>query len=108
MAENSNDFDGLLEPVESVADEQFYERADAFIALANELSDNTDNEEFATSASKVSASLMYANARFNIWLTACGYSKAEDLKAFNTNGYYFDAESSLAGELVFKRDEQAA
>ncbi len=35
-------------------------------------------------------------------------SKAEDLKAFNTNGYYFDAESSLAGELVFKRDEQAA
>lgn len=33
--------------------------------------------------------------------------KAEDLKAFNTDGYYYDAESSLAGELVFKRDEQA-
>lgn len=32
----------------------------------------------------------------------------EDLKAFNIDGYYFDAESSLAGELVFKRDEQAA
>lgn len=30
----------------------------------------------------------------------------EDLKAFNSQGYYFDAESSLKGELVFKRDEQ--
>ena len=34
--------------------------------------------------------------------------RAEDLKSFNTDGYYFDAESSLKGELVFKRDEQAA
>ena len=34
--------------------------------------------------------------------------RAEDLKAFNSEGYYFDAESSLKGELVFKRDEQAA
>lgn len=33
--------------------------------------------------------------------------RAEDLKAFNTDGYYFDADSSLKGELVFKRDEQA-
>lgn len=34
--------------------------------------------------------------------------KLEDLKSFNTDGYYFDAESSLKGELVFKRDEQVA
>lgn len=34
--------------------------------------------------------------------------RAEDLKGFNTDGYYFDADSSLKGELVFKRDEQAA
>lgn len=34
--------------------------------------------------------------------------RAEDLKAFNSDGYYFDADSSLKGELVFKRDEQAA
>lgn len=34
--------------------------------------------------------------------------RAEDLKAFNSEGYYFDADSSLKGELVFKRDEQAA
>ncbi len=32
--------------------------------------------------------------------------RIEGLKAFNTNGYYFDADSSLKGELVFKRDEQ--
>ena len=34
--------------------------------------------------------------------------RAEDLKAFNSEGYYFDADSSLKGELVFKREEQAA
>ena len=33
--------------------------------------------------------------------------RAEDLKSFNVDGYYFDAESSLKGELVFKRNEQA-
>ncbi|MGY5393694.1 peroxide stress protein YaaA [Acinetobacter sp. NigerLNRRAM0016] len=33
---------------------------------------------------------------------------AEDLKSFNTDGYYFDAASSMKGELVFKCDEQAA
>ncbi|MGA9698275.1 peroxide stress protein YaaA [Acinetobacter sp.] len=35
-------------------------------------------------------------------------NQAEDLKSFNSEGYYFDAESSLNGELVFKRDEQPA
>ncbi|ATO20077.1 hypothetical protein BS636_10620 [Acinetobacter sp. LoGeW2-3] len=34
--------------------------------------------------------------------------RVEGLKGFNTEGYYFDAESSLKGELVFKRDEQLA
>ena len=34
--------------------------------------------------------------------------KVEDLQAFQSDGYYFDADSSLKGELVFKRDEQAA
>ena len=34
--------------------------------------------------------------------------QAEDLKSFNTGGYYFDADSSSQSELVFKRDEQAA
>ena len=30
----------------------------------------------------------------------------EELKAFNSEGYYFDSENSSAQELVFKRDEQ--
>ncbi|PVZ90231.1 peroxide stress protein YaaA [Serratia sp. S1B] len=34
--------------------------------------------------------------------------QVEDLKAFNSEGYYFDAENSNAKELVFKREEQAA
>ena len=34
--------------------------------------------------------------------------RAEDLKQFNSEGYYFDADSSLKGELVFKRDEHRA
>lgn len=34
--------------------------------------------------------------------------RAQDLKSFNTDGYYFDQDSSLKGELVFKRDEQVA
>lgn len=33
-------------------------------------------------------------------------SQVEQLKAFNSDGYYFDAESSSEKELVFKRDEQ--
>lgn len=32
----------------------------------------------------------------------------EQLKAFNVEGYYFDAVSSQGNELVFKRDEQVA
>ncbi|TCB80658.1 peroxide stress protein YaaA [Acinetobacter sp. ANC 4173] len=35
-------------------------------------------------------------------------NRVEDLKSFNTDGYYFDAASSIQGELVFKRDEQVA
>jgi cytoplasmic iron level regulating protein YaaA (DUF328/UPF0246 family) len=33
-------------------------------------------------------------------------SQVEQLKAFDSEGYYFDAESSSDKELVFKRDEQ--
>lgn len=34
--------------------------------------------------------------------------QVEDLKAFNSEGYYFDGENSNAKELVFKREEQTA
>ncbi|MEB3754093.1 peroxide stress protein YaaA [Acinetobacter sp. MD2(2019)] len=33
--------------------------------------------------------------------------RVEDLKSFQSEGYYFDAENSSQQELVFKRDEQA-
>lgn len=34
--------------------------------------------------------------------------QVDGIKLFNIDGYYFDAESSLKGELVFKRDEKVA
>ena len=33
-------------------------------------------------------------------------SGPEQLKAFNSEGYFFDADASEKGELVFKRHEQ--
>jgi hypothetical protein len=54
-------------------DEQFYERADAHIYLANE-----HVEEIGRG--RVSASFMYAVARFNAWITACGVNSAAELR----------------------------
>ena len=55
-------------------DDDFYNRADAIIHLANEqLGD--------VSRGKVSASCMYATARFNAWVSACGHGSAEDMAA---------------------------
>ncbi|WP_213605432.1 DUF3144 domain-containing protein [Pseudoxanthomonas japonensis] len=55
-------------------DDNFYNRADAVIHLANEqLGD--------MSRGKVSASCMYATARFNAWVSACGHGSAEDMAA---------------------------
>jgi hypothetical protein len=55
-------------------DEDFYNRADAVIRLANDqLSD--------MSRGNVSASCMYATARFNAWVSACGHGSAEDMAA---------------------------
>jgi hypothetical protein len=55
-------------------DSQFYDRADAYIALANEQANIIEQE-------KVSASMMYATARFNSFVSACRSSSAEDLAA---------------------------
>ncbi|WP_405231945.1 DUF3144 domain-containing protein [Lentisalinibacter salinarum] len=55
-------------------DQQFYERADAVITLANEQMTTTDR-------GKVSASLMFATARFNSFVSACQASSSEDLAA---------------------------
>ncbi len=55
-------------------DENFYQRADGFINLANEA---ISKEE--ANAGQVANSLMFAASRFNAWVTAAGYQKGEDL-----------------------------
>lgn len=55
-------------------DDNFYNRADAHILLSNEqLAD--------ISAGKVSASMMYATARFNAWISASGFTSGSDMAA---------------------------
>lgn len=55
-------------------DKAFFERADAYIDLAN-------TQIPASGRTKVSASFMYGMARFSAWLTACGVGSAEELRA---------------------------
>jgi hypothetical protein len=61
-----------IEAVSVPIDPHFYDRADAVIHLANEQNKEIDR-------GKVSASLMYAAARFNSWVSACGFDSAEDM-----------------------------
>jgi hypothetical protein len=56
------------------ADDQFYERADAHIHIAND-------QTKTVGRGKVSASLMYATARFNSWISACKAESGDDLLA---------------------------
>ena len=53
-------------------DHDFYKRADAHIHVANEQIDEADR-------GKVSASMMYATARFNSWISACKAESGENL-----------------------------
>lgn len=50
----------------------FYERADEFILLANQLRTSEVH------AGKVNASMLYATARFSAWAAATGFVKASD------------------------------
>ena len=52
-------------------DEEFYQRADAHIQLSN------SQIEERYGRGKVSASMMYAAARFNAWVSACGFIDPE-------------------------------
>lgn len=54
------------------ADDDFYERADTHIHIANE-------QIKKVSRGKVSASMMYATARFNSWISACKAESGDDL-----------------------------
>jgi Protein of unknown function (DUF3144) len=55
-------------------DDKFFERADAHIHLSNEQLEQI-------SRGKVSASMMYATARFNSWVSACGCKSSEEMQA---------------------------
>ena len=53
-------------------DDEFYSRADEHIALCNkQLGTDTRGE--------VSASSMYATARFNAWVSACGWGSGGEM-----------------------------
>ncbi len=54
-------------------DDEFYERADAHINLSN------DQISESVGRGKVSASMMYATARFNSWISACGWDSGPEL-----------------------------
>jgi len=56
------------------ADKAFYERANAHINLAN-------SQLKEAEIGKVSASMMYATARFNTTLTASGYQSGAEMAA---------------------------
>jgi hypothetical protein len=54
-------------------DDSFYNRADAHIDLSNDQLKTVDRQ------GKVSASMMYAVARFNAWVSACGFRSGEEM-----------------------------
>ncbi|UTP72332.1 DUF3144 domain-containing protein [Alteromonas sp. LMIT006] len=68
-------------------DDKFYERADSHIHLSND----QISEEIGRG--KVSASMMYATARFNSWISACGWNSKEEMEsAKNETIEYFASE----------------
>lgn len=68
-------------------DDEFYQRADAHIHLSNDQISET------IGAGKVSASTMYATARFNAWLSARGWNSEQEMAAAKQETLdYFVAE----------------
>ncbi|WP_322028183.1 DUF3144 domain-containing protein [Burkholderia sp. BCC1977] len=77
-------------------DEEFYNRADAHINLSNEQLKMVDGR------GKVSSSMMYATARFNAWVSACGHASGEDMREMREETIqYFCDEYRKALELHF-------
>jgi hypothetical protein len=71
-------------------DPHFFDRADAHINLSN------DQMQEQTPG-KVSASMMYATARFNAWWAACGFRQAEEFAASRQEqiDYYVEQYRSM-------------
>ncbi|MEN0050413.1 MAG: DUF3144 domain-containing protein [Bacteroidota bacterium] len=53
-------------------DNDFFNRADKHIYLANQ-------QLSKASRGKVSASMMYSVARFNAWISACGFNSSKEM-----------------------------
>lgn len=64
----------MSENVHGELDPKFFERADAHIHLSN-------SQIGDVSPGKVSASMMYATARFNAFVSWTGFDKADDMAA---------------------------
>ena len=68
-------------------DEEFFERADAHIRLSN------DQVSDGCAQGKVSASMMYSMARFNSWVSACGWNSQSEMQSSKEETIeYFVAE----------------
>jgi len=74
-------------------DKEFYEMADAFIAVANKQSKNRN-------PGKVSASFLYAAARFNTFIVAAGSDSANDfaLKKDDSLDYFMTSYKEMLEE----------
>lgn len=70
----------------SDVDKAFFERADAYITVANE-------QAQAVNRGQVSASMMFATARFNAWVSASGTDSGEELSSVKAEALdYFVTE----------------
>lgn len=68
-------------------DDEFYDRADAHIHLSN------DQISEQATRGKVSASNIYATARFKAWVSACCWNNGQDMAASKQDTLeYFVAE----------------
>ena len=76
------------------ADKEFYERADAHIQLSN------DQIAEEVGRGKVSASNMFATARFNAWISACGWDNGKEMAEAKaeTIEYYVNEFSKMLEE----------
>src|SRR5262245_56572147 len=79
-------------------DDKFYDRADAFIRMANDQIGGKDG----ASADMVNASMIFATARFNAWMSATGFNtgaamaaKREETVEYFVAGYRQMLEGNL-------------
>jgi hypothetical protein len=93
LPERTRDDTGSVTAMAKDHDAKFHARADAHIHLSN---DQLAQE----SRGKVSASMMYATARFNAWVSAKNHGSGEDLAAGRrqTIDYFVDSYRAMLEE----------